>query len=391
MRKKVNYTVMFVVSSLLSYLTINRMNGTIGMSGGENNLSLLCLLFFSIIFLVIYNKITNHLLKRVSICFTLSAMPVIIYNTTGIEDLYGWISVFLVPLGIFAGKQFYNVYYKTSKPDMVLLLVLLPAIIGVFWILSMSKTFEIFSMGRDYIFSVVIFVPLIFYIKSPILKYGLLFAILYAVIISTKRTALIAVCSTSVIYILTHMSELKRIKKKIVFLFILITIGLLFTTQSIISGSVKDALDITFERMSNLNDNSNEERKAIYTIVFSKIEESSFFSVVFGHGYNAVTKEIFGHPAHNDYLEIMYDYGFIATFFYVILLLSFLCMFVRNLRNKFISLGDNSLILITFVLIIILNSANCFITNATYVYICMFCVGWTLEFIEIKKRHEKIS
>ena len=385
-----NYIDRFVIvlsSVILSFLTINRMNATIGMTGGRNNLTLLLLLFFVVAFVAIYYKRDNKHLEKRSICYVLFSMPITIYSMAEIGDLYGPITIMLVPLAIIVGKQFYKIYHTSSMPDLLLILIISPAIIGVIWVLLMSKTLDIFNLGRDYIFSIVVFTPLVFYIKSPLLKYSLLLAILYVVILSTKRTALIAVCGSAIVYIMIHLHELKRMKFKPVLLGITIfTCILLFIGSNLTSESTKEAINITFERMSNLSDSSNEEREFIYATILLKIANSSLPSIIFGHGYNAVTKDIFGHPAHNDYLEITYDYGVVAAFFYVLLLLSFLIKFFKNQNVTYLSLSDNSHILITFVTIVVLNSANCFITNATYVCVCMFCIGWTLESTELKKK-----
>lgn len=42
-----------------------------------------------------------------------------------------------------------------------------------------------------------------------------------------------------------------------------------------------------------------------------------------------------------------------------------------------------AIVLVTFV---ILNSANCIITNASYVYVCMFCIGWALEYTNLNNK-----
>lgn len=386
MKSYINSFVIVIASVILSFLTINRMNATIGMAEGRNNLTLLLLLFFVVAFVAIYYKKDDKHLEKISICYVLFSMPITIYSMAEIGDLYGPITIMLVPLAIIVGKQFYKIYHTSSMPDLLLILIISPAIIGVIWVLLISKTLDIFNFGRDYIFSIIIFIPLLFYIKSPLLKYGLLLSILYVVILSTKRTALIAVCGSTVIYIMTHLHELKRIKFKFVLLIIAVFICLIFIGSNLTSEYTKEAINITFDRMSNLSDSSNEEREFIYATMFLKIANSSLPSIIFGHGYNAVTKDIFGHPAHNDYLEITYDYGVVAAFFYVLLLSSFLVKFFYNQKTTHLSLSDNSHILITFVTIVILNSANCFITNATYIYVCMFCIGWTLESTELKKK-----
>lgn len=384
MKRSTNTIALAAITVILSLITIDRMLAKLDMSQGKNTLTRLCLLTFLLLFVVLYNKRTtvSNGLRKTSICFLQFTIPSMLFSTTGINVLYGWIAVLFVPLGILVGKHTCKICCASSKPDRMLGLIILPAIIGSLWILLMSGTLDLFNLGRDYIFSVVVFVPLLFYFKSPVLKYGTLILVLYVVVLSTKRTALIAIGSATVVYLLANIQEIKRVNIKSAFSAVFFSICIVFAVQSLYSGTVKDAFDVTVERMSNLEDKSNEAREDIYTQVYSKIEASPVSSIAFGHGYNGVTKDLFGHPAHNDYLEIIYDYGVFAVFFYVLILLGLLNLYLRQ-GVRFSKNPHVAIVLVTFV---ILNSANCIITNASYVYVCMFCIGWALEYTNLNNK-----
>lgn len=382
-----------LVSIIMSLLTINRMEATMGISEGRNNLTLLfCLLFVLLLIVFFYkgDEVCKEL-KTLSILFLLSSVPSLLFSSMNVDVLYGWVSVIFVPLGIIIGKHFCKTWRVSVNPDLVLFLIMFPAIVGCVWAIIMSSTLSVFNLGRDYVFSIMIFLPLVYFIKSPYLKFGLIALILYIVILSAKRTALIVFCSSLIIYIYASVRKCRRLKInfKSLFSVLIITLSLIFVVQHLFLGSAKESLENTIERMSNMDDDSNEERENIYTKVINEIENSSIGSIVFGHGYNGVSRDLFGHPAHNDYLEIIYDYGLLSLYMYILIFISILFLYQKNR----IKLRDNPYIMIVFLTIVIMNSANCFITNPTYVYVCMFCIGWVLEFTRLKFNNDvkKIS
>ncbi len=378
-------TIFYVlVSIIMSLLTINRMEATIGISDGRNNLTLLFGLVFILLLIVFFNREddVSKELKTLSILFLLSSVPSLLFSSTNVDVLYGLISVIFVPLGIIIGKYFCKKWWVSDNTDLVLLLIMLPAVVGCVWIVVMSNTIGMFHLGRDYVFSVVIFLPLVYFIRSPYLKFGIFALILYVVILSAKRTALIVFCSSLIIYIYAGVRKFGAFKINIKALFsvLIISLSLIFVVQFFFLGSAKESLESTIERMSNMDDDSNKERENIYTKVINEIENSSISSIVFGHGYNGVSRDLFGHPAHNDYLEITYDYGLLSVFLYILIFISLLFSYRKNR----IRLCDNPYIMIVFLTIVMMNGANCFITNPTYVYVCMFCIGWVLEFTRLK-------
>jgi len=78
--------------------------------------------------------------------------------------------------------------------------------------------------------------------------------------------------------------------------------------------------NILFSRLQRLGQDGGSGRISIYEEIFNSLESSSFFQLLFGHGYNSVikitTEEV---TAHNDFLEILYNYGIFAFFIYLLI------------------------------------------------------------------------
>ena len=88
-----------------------------------------------------------------------------------------------------------------------------------------------------------------------------------------------------------------------------------------------------------------------------------------------------GHPAHNDYIEIMYDYGIIPLMLYISCIMSILVYAIKNLkrcRDKMSIVG----LLASVLMLLILGFFNCFITNANYVFVLGLYMGMFMGRIE---------
>lgn len=79
----------------------------------------------------------------------------------------------------------------------------------------------------------------------------------------------------------------------------------------------------TLERFETIQEDGGSERDILWIDVINKISESDFLDFMVGHGYNTVSRDsYYGRSAHNDFLEVTYDYGLIGLILYVIAFLA---------------------------------------------------------------------
>ena len=93
-----------------------------------------------------------------------------------------------------------------------------------------------------------------------------------------------------------------------------------------VSEYLSKSINITIiERMQSLQEDGGSGRTTTYALVWKAFKDSNIVKQVIGHGFNAVYLDrISISSAHNDFLEVLYDYGVIGLFFYVLLLFSFI-------------------------------------------------------------------
>lgn len=153
---------------------------------------------------------------------------------------------------------------------------------------------------------------------------------LVCVLLSSKQGAFIAVSLVILCYSLSYLST----SGKVIKLKAIILLGLFVILGSYLYSYVVDTYNANIlEGFSSLSDDGGSGRAEIYSKVIDKLSDSDLFQLFFGHGgLNSVANDI-GISAHNDILEILYDYGifgFILYFLFVFFLFRKTYLSVRN-------------------------------------------------------------
>lgn len=192
----------------------------------------------------------------------------------------------------------------------------------IFYILYLYSKFYLVNYNPLYnsliinsIYYLVLLLPFIYSIDNLIMKFIGIICILSAVLISMKRTAFIAMIVSLAIYLLMDKAQnynnaAKKIKK---ILFTLIAIAIFSVVYNYTASLGFDV----FGRLALIESDGGSNRFKIFKLVFIAISKNNIFQMLFGNGYNAVAEATGGLSAHNDFLEILYDFGVIGLMFYM--------------------------------------------------------------------------
>ena len=173
--------------------------------------------------------------------------------------------------------------------------------------------------------------PLIFLSKSNKIK--IISAIIVTIIIFTslKRSGVIALMLGLFAYIVIKQLVAERIKKTtIVIGIILLTI---FGGLFIYLGTLGE--NNIFERFENIGNDNGSGRTVVWEVTQKMISKEDALSFFVGNGYNTVRRDspIFL-SAHNDFLEITYDFGLIGLSLYICAILSLVLQLVQMIKSK---------------------------------------------------------
>lgn len=157
-----------------------------------------------------------------------------------------------------------------------------------------------------------------FFLCFPKMAYRMtgIIVIFIAILISLKRGGIISLTASVFIYFLVYnfATQKKKLKLFVVLFSVAFLVALFFmydyledTTGGVIS-----------ERFQNISVDEGSGRKGIYSNVWRLISNSSLGELFWGHGWNAVRMKI-GISAHNDFLEILFDFGLLVFIAYLLL------------------------------------------------------------------------
>ena len=185
-------------------------------------------------------------------------------------------------------------------------------------------------IGVSY-FALVTF-PLVLLHPSKTVRIAAWIITLLIVTSSIKRGGLIAFSAGAVVYMVCKQYVSP---KKWLWSFILLLLAFIVFSASLIYAISYFESEI-LDRIARSRDDQGSGRLEIWKMVIDDISRSDTFSLVCGHGYlsvcNLTNNE--GLPAHNDFLEVLYDFGLTGIVLYGIAWLSLVGKTLRMLREK---------------------------------------------------------
>ena len=135
-------------------------------------------------------------------------------------------------------------------------------------------------------------------------------------LLAAKRTGILMGGVVFMCYMTSRINSLLNFFKAFLFAILIGGIG-----SCIISICFDKQFNHLFQRFQNISEDGGSGRDIVFAKVFYSIFDSSTGDFVFGHGYNAVLldKVGFGFSAHNEFLEVFYDYGLVGIMMFSML------------------------------------------------------------------------
>ena len=110
---------------------------------------------------------------------------------------------------------------------------------------------------------------------------------------------------------------------------------IVFSVWSYLSDYLFSAFGVSWEaKIQQSLETSGSGRSVIWGQVISMISSSNVYQLLFGHGHDSVFK-VLQFSAHNDFLEVLYDYGLFAFMFYVAVYIKIIIDLRRMIRERY--------------------------------------------------------
>lgn len=326
MNKKVERYICILILGLLvlySYMySVSREEGSLLMQGSVVLVLLISTVYF---FKTLFEKGPNRLFfKAWTALLLLNVVGFIFTADYSNKSDYGMLLSILV-----TSLPFYPIYYfterkvLTSKMLIAFFLVLVPiAIYGYYSAQAQILSIRINSTDQDIVNNMSYFfvrlMPFVFLIKKQrLVSIGVMSVLMIFVILGSKRGALIAGGITLLMYfyyLWKTQDKQKKNQTRALTVSTIVILGVLvyrFFTEN----------QFLLDRMSDISGGSGRDR--IYSDIFQAwFSNESFLNFIFGYGFAASRSLTNGLFAHNDWLEMISNFGLIGGIVYLILIVS---------------------------------------------------------------------
>lgn len=165
------------------------------------------------------------------------------------------------------------------------------------------------------------------------MKWVFIVSSVLVILASTKRAGFLALIIGIMVYLLLDMLIQTTSRKKIrKFVFI----SIIVISSIILFNNILSSMNITtFERISAIAEDNGSDRTLIWDRIIQSYLRSNLDMQLFGHGFHAVEQiNIYSTLAHNDYLEILYDFGIIGIVIYIIIQINMIIFLIKSVIKK---------------------------------------------------------
>jgi O-antigen ligase len=193
--------------------------------------------------------------------------------------------------------------------------------------------FEEIESQNNGAYTLLYFLPFVLCIRKGYLRIGGMVIVLAALLFSLKRGGLLAFALAVLVYWLVYTFSYsgKRFSFWHFVVSVLVVGGLVYFYVYFdqMTGYLLSA------RFQSILDDGGSGRLAIYPVVWEQIKESSFINIIFGHGWDAVRMQCgMDRSAHNDFLEILYDFGIIVFILYILFYIKLFKVVRRLIKRR---------------------------------------------------------
>ena len=255
------------------------------------------------------------------------------------------------------------------------------AAIGLFYFLTARMGYD---RQTNTIYFVFLTLPWLIFSSNK--RMMLLFVFIFTVLalLSMKRSTILAMVLTWAFYFLMGMKSKRSIFYTIA-ISIIVVVGLYFAYDKIderMGGMLT-------ERVNKEETDTGKSREAIWELTIFMIQQSPMEKLVTGHGHFGVRRDSWLEiSAHNDFLEVIYDYG-------LVILLLYVCLWIYVLKRGVFLYHRKSPLFMPYAaslsIFIVMSMVSHLILYTSYFnYLVMFW-GMTEALVEIDNRKTEIA
>lgn len=195
--------------------------------------------------------------------------------------------------------------------------------------------------------------PLLVMVLEKKYRYKILVFTIFYMILTTKRTAVIAAILGLIIYYLVEAVEQNNLKKKV---YKLIKFFLWCLFAFLVVCVINYFFDLKIiERFADLASDGGSGRDGIWESVLNAYDSNTTIQQLIGRGYEGVSRIVRPQHraigAHNDFIEIIYDFGKIGLFSIIMFYITLIIIGIGMIRLKYNRAPLFSLVIVEMIIL----------------------------------------
>lgn len=383
----------FVLVSLISFIIVTSVYNLSVIDTGNSAIvgagyALILFMFIATVFFVENGKLflESPKLFRIAFIFGFFALWSTLYYHEGdmldlIRKMNGiWQWIFCLMLGYII--SFKSEYYSSLFTNLLLIMSL--PIVSYYIYNSLSINLLIQDNNTsDVPFILLVLFPFALTLKKEFIKTIAILFIGVIAMLSFKRTTIFGFLMMTVSYYYMVLTMSKISSKKRFMIFSVGVVACFFLYQIFLFIEDKSGGHI-IERLNSIQEDQGSGRLEIYAKIIDILSTSSVDELLFGRGYLSVL-EYADVLAHNDFLQIIFDFGLIALVLYFVFFYQLLKYIGKIYKSRNISNINYPAFNAGIVAFIFLGMFNCFITSPVYYSTLMLYFGLAIGGFEREK------
>ena len=223
-------------------------------------------------------------------------------------------------------------------------------------------------VGTNASYFILYFLPILCFVTNQKLhKYNFII-VAFMVLLSTKRGETLGLALGIIMYIYIRIRQSQTLGRYGIFRIfsiltsIVVVLAILYFINNLYGGFL-------FERLIGSIDDEGSGRLTIFEDSIDLIKKSDAIGRVFGHGYNAVKYKLVL-SAHNDFLEIIYDFGYICVLLFMVFVVKgFVCSFKHH------DLEIRPILGLSFSIMLVCSLISVIVVRTYYLNLLALCWG----------------
>lgn len=257
-------------------------------------------------------------------------LSLFITHTGNLKQLVANVLLFIAPFLSLIGC--YNIAFQYDKNNYIFTIIMLTILACLYSYFSIYSAYNILGVRGHFgvAYYALYLLPIMLACDKRWLRVISILIVSVIIISSIKRGGFIALVLGLFAYLLVSQLISKKGLKTAIILFItLIALVILFYVLINYLG------DNIIERLSDRDDETGSGRLDIWNSLIQRLGMQDFEFWIFGNGHMSTTKYSWENlTAHNDFLEIIYNYGIFNFIFYVLFFGSTTLYTITAIRQK---------------------------------------------------------